>query len=182
MKIFSEGTGLTYLQLLIDSKADLSVGKALVASVGNGQPQITRYLIRKGCNLEAKDYSFKTPLMIAVWREDISLARLLHLAGASPNVRNPNMKQFSPFMQAVTQKNLTIMSNLVLDSANRRNELESILWEYCSFTDTIIDVIWSMIPVHKVDFSLTDEHNRSVFDIAETEAITERLYKLLDYL
>lgn len=181
LKMFSERKGLKYLQLLIDSNADLSE-RVLFTAVRKGQSKITRWLMRKGCNLEKRDDYNKTPLMIAVWNEDINITRQLHyLGGASPNVKNPNMKNFTPFMQAVWLKNIAIVTNLLWDPRKKRKKLEDILRKYCSFTDTIIDLIWSMVPVPKVDFSLTDKQNRTVFDIVESPAMREFLYRSLEY-
>jgi len=179
---FNESRGRQYLKLLLEHDADLSVGKALLVSIDHGQYQIATYLVYEGSNLEARDYYQKTPLMIAVWRGDIYLTRLLHsVGGASPNTRNINMKNYTPFILAVSLGRMHIVKHFIQDPKQKRRELENILHHVCSFTETIIELIWCMTRAPSVDFSLTDDTNRTVFDIAKSKALQSLLWKGLDY-
>jgi len=179
---FSETRGLEYLKLLLKHDANLSTGKALTASVDRGLYGIASFLVREGINVEARDSSNKTPLLIAVERGDIEMTRLLHtLGGASPNSRNQTMQNSTPFMLAVSLNNIPIVKYFVRNQKRTRKEIEDLLYQICSFTQTIVDLIWSMIEAPRVDLSLTDNVNRTVFDMADSDFMHTLLCKSLDY-
>jgi ankyrin repeat protein len=54
------------------------------AVVGGGTAEIER-LVQEGADLEARDAFGRTPLMVAVYRRDLAIARTLIEAGANPN-------------------------------------------------------------------------------------------------
>jgi len=182
-KRFSESRGLTYLKLLIDFKADRTVASPLFSSVRGGQLRIASYLIDEGCNVDARDSLNETPLMIAIFSGDINLTRVLHgVYGASPNIRIPNLGNCTPFMQAVSENRRPIVEYFLFNHREKRKALELALWELCRFNEIIFDLIWRMIQVPKVDLSLTDDDHRSVFDMANSDAVLELLHRSLNYM
>jgi len=179
---FTETRGLEYLKLLLKHDASLSIGKALIASIDRGLHKTATLLVREGSNVEARDSRNKTPLLIAVERGDLKMTRLLHtVGGASPNSRNRMMQNCTPFMLAVSQNNVRIVKHFIRNPKRIRKEVEDLLYKICSFTQTIIDLIWTMIVAPRVDFSLTDNKNRTVFDKAACNFMQTLLCKSLDY-
>jgi len=183
-KKFSENKCLKYLKLLIDCKADLSNDWALISAVRKGLLKIASYLISEGCNVEVVEVVqgfFMTPLIQAVKCEDINLVRLLHgVGGASPNVIAKGA-YLSAFMLAVSQNSIQIVKYFLQNPNQQRMELQNILHLVCDFTNNVIHIIWTMVQSPVASFVIMDRRNRTVFDMANSKAMSDLLYQSLDY-
>lgn len=90
--IACEKNSLEIVQLLVESHADLEKGShqepPLVIASKIGNPEIVKYLLDQGSQIEKRDYEGNTPLIKAVQKNHLPIIHLLIERGADVNAFN----------------------------------------------------------------------------------------------
>ncbi len=91
--------------------------RPLAAAASGGHVRVVEFLISRGARVDQGALDFRmTPLMIAVHREDLNLARILLAHGASPNAQDVSSR--SPILFAIWGNSVPLLRLLLTAKAN----------------------------------------------------------------
>ena len=114
--------GYDLLEYLLDGGADIESKKSnsthtsLIEAVIEGEEKCCELLLDRGANIEARDYSRRTPLIIAIDHENEQMCKLLVRRGADINARTDD--NWTPLHGIVIWNNVSI-ANLLLSNGAR---------------------------------------------------------------
>ncbi|MBQ3564971.1 MAG: ankyrin repeat domain-containing protein [Alphaproteobacteria bacterium] len=181
---------------LIEKGADVNANMPLFAAALHGDGQIAQVLIRNGADVNAIDESGRTPLILAIMRENKGAVNALIHGGADVNV-NHNAKikydnpwdNATPLHKAAMHKNPEIIRDLVGHGADVSKTSYKGMTplhyfasrSLCGYEDKIYNMVWYLGGQRaKISINAVDEYGKTPLHYAAESKYLDIISALIE--